>query len=183
MIIEQTGYTARIKNRNTDDSSVLIPTTVGVAILMRTTVQVDRYTAQIDEMLHAVGAITKRQGRELMAEFDVTPPQCEALLVLQEFGGLAMGELCQKVGSACSTATDLIDRMERNGYVERVRDTNDRRVIRLRITPKGEEVVAKVQQSSRTHLAEHLKPMDLADKERLIQSLEQLHDLLKRAVS
>jgi MarR family transcriptional regulator, organic hydroperoxide resistance regulator len=148
--------------------------------MIRTSVPVDRYTAEIDELLHAVGATTKRQAREVMAAYDITPPQCEALLVLKEFGGLAMGELCSKVGSACSTATDLIDRMERNGYVERVRDTADRRVIRLRITVKGEEVIEKVQSASRSNLANQLTSMDQADKERLIQALEQLNDLLKR---
>ncbi|HEY8347216.1 MAG TPA: MarR family transcriptional regulator [Symbiobacteriaceae bacterium] len=150
---------------------------------MRATIPVDRYTAELDELLHAMGNLTRRQTREIMSEFDVTPPQCEALMVLKEYGSLAMGELCQKVGSACSTATDLIDRMERNGLVERVRDPRDRRVIRLHITPKGEEVVERVVEASRTNLARKLQGLSDQEKERLVQTLEMLHYLLLQPTS
>lgn len=145
---------------------------------MRTTIPVDRYTAEIDELLHTMGNLTRRQTREIMNEFDVTPPQCEALMVLQEYGGLAMGELCQRVGSACSTATDLIDRMERNGLVERVRDPKDRRVIRLHITSRGEEVVARVVDASRSNLAQKLHALAEEEKEQLLQALARLQTLL-----
>jgi len=150
---------------------------VGVAIVS-TTIPVDRYTAEIDDLLHAMGNLTRRQTREIMTEFDVTPPQCEALMVLKEGGSLAMGELCQRVGSACSTATDLIDRMERNGLVERVRDPRDRRVIRLHITPKGDEVVERVIEASRTNLARKLQGLCDEEKEQLLRTLEQLQALL-----
>lgn len=146
-----------------------------------TSTAIDRYTVEIESLLHTVGSLTKRQQREIMTNMDITPPQADALLALQEYGALAMGELCQKLGTACSTATDLIDRMERNGFVERVRDTNDRRVIRLKITDKGTEVIERVVEASRAHLTEQLQEMDLADKERLIQSLEQLQFMLTRS--
>ncbi len=147
---------------------------------MRTAIPVDRHTAEIEELLHSITTVARRQSREVMADLEVTPPQFDALCALREFGNLAMGELCQKLGTACSTATDLIDRMERNGYVERVRDTNDRRVIRLKITPKGHEVVENVLAASRAQLAVQLEPMDVSDQERLIQSLEQLLYLLRQ---
>jgi len=42
-----------------------------------------------------------------------------------------------------NTITLIIDRMERDGLVQRVRDLKDRRAIRLAITPKGEEIYRK----------------------------------------
>jgi len=143
---------------------------------------VDRHVAEIEELLRNVGTILKKRGRDILSHFDITPPQLDALLVLREFGELTMGELCGKMFLACSTATDLIDRMERNALIERVRDTNDRRVIRLRVLPKGASAIEEVLQARRGYLGTILSEIDVADKERLIQSLEQLNYLMTREV-
>lgn len=145
---------------------------------MLTNATVDRHVAEIEELLRNVSAILKKRGRDILSNFDITPPQLDALLVLREFGELTMGELCQKMFLACSTATDLIDRMERNGLIERLRDTADRRVIRLRVLEKGSSVIDEVLEARRTYLAAIMAAIDVSDKERLIQSLEQLNDLM-----
>lgn len=149
---------------------------------MLTKTTVDRHVAEIEELLRNVSTILKKRGRDILSNFDITPPQLDALLVLREYGELTMGELCQKMFLACSTATDLIDRMERNALIERVRDTADRRVIRLKVLPKGASVVDEVIEARRSHLATILAEIDVADKERLIQSLEQLNYLMTREV-
>jgi MarR family transcriptional regulator, organic hydroperoxide resistance regulator len=147
-----------------------------------TKTNVDRHVAEIEELLRNVGTILKKRGRDILSNFDITPPQLDALLVLREYGELTMGELCQKMYLACSTATDLIDRMERNGLIERARDTADRRVIRLKVLPKGSSVIDEVLEARRTYLAAILAEIDVADKERLIQSVEQLNYLMTREV-
>lgn len=149
---------------------------------MLTKTNVDRHVSEIEELLRNVGTILKKRGRDILSNFDITPPQLDALMVLREFGELTMGELCQKMFLACSTATDLIDRMERNGLIERVRDTADRRVIRLRVLTKGSGVIDEVLEARRHYLSTILAEIDVADKERLIQSLEQLNYLMTREV-
>jgi len=143
---------------------------------------VDRHVVEIEELLRNVSTILKKRGRDILSNFDITPPQLDALLVLREFGELTMGELCGKMYLACSTATDLIDRMERNHLIERVRDTSDRRVIRLRVLAKGASVIEEVLEARRGYLATTLSEIDVADKERLIQSLEQLNYLMTREI-
>lgn len=143
---------------------------------------VDRHVAEIEDLLRNVVTILKKRGRDILMNFDITPPQHDALLVLREFGELTMGELCQKMYLACSTATDLIDRMERNGLIERVRDKTDRRVIRLRVLPKGAEVVDEVLEARRGYMATAMAELDAPDKERLIQALEQINYLMTREV-
>jgi DNA-binding MarR family transcriptional regulator len=149
-------------------------------VLTRTTV--DRHVVEIEELLRNVSTIMRKRGRDILSNFDITNPQLDALLVLREFGELTMGELCQKMFLACSTATDLIDRMERNGLIERVRDTADRRVIRLKVLPKGQAVIDEVLEARRVYLANILSAIDTAEKERIIHALEQLHYLMSREV-
>jgi len=151
-----------------------------MGLLTKTTV--DRHVAEIEELLRNVGTMLKKRGRDIVSNFDITPPQLDALLVLREFGELTMGELCGRMFLACSTATDLIDRMERNGLIERVRDTNDRRVIRLKVLDKGSVVIDEVLEARRVYLSAILTEVDVPDKERLIQSLEQLNYLMTREI-
>lgn len=134
----------------------------------------NRVVVDLDAQLRLTATLLKKREREILAHHDVTPPQYEALLTLREFGALTMGELCIKMFLACSTATDLVDRMERNGLIERVRDKADRRVVRLHVLPKGDEVAAEVTGIRQGQLAAVLAPVAVGDKERLIQSLEQL---------
>lgn len=48
---------------------------------------------------------------------------------LSRFGSLTAGELAQRIGLATASVTSLIDRLERKGWVRRVRDPKDRRVV------------------------------------------------------
>lgn len=149
---------------------------------MLTKPSIDRHVVEIEDLLRSVGNMLKKRGRDILGNFDITNPQFDALLVLREYGELTMGELCGKMFLACSTATDLIDRMERNGLIERVRDTADRRVIRLKVLAKGNQIIDEVLEARRSYLATILAELDVADKERLIQSLEQLNYLMTREV-
>lgn len=149
---------------------------------MLTKPSIDRHVVEIEDLLRSVGQILKKRGRDILGNFDITNPQFDALLVLREYGELTMGELCGKMFLACSTATDLIDRMERNGLIERIRDTADRRVIRLKVLPKGNAVIDEVLEARRSYLATILAELDVTEKERLIQSLHQLNYLMTREI-
>jgi len=137
-----------------------------------------RYVVNIERLLRIVSILVRQRGRDILTDFDITPPQFNALLHLDESGAITMGELCQKMYLACSTATDLIDRMERNGLIERSRDTTDRRVIRLHITERGRKIIGEVMQARRRYLSGILTKMSDEDKTRLIESLEQIHEVM-----
>lgn len=135
---------------------------------------------RLEELLRQVSIIIRKRGRDILQSFDVTPPQFNALLELDHHGQLTMGELCEQLYLACSTATDLVDRMERNQLIERERDQFDRRVIRLRIKERGREIIGEVLAARREYLAAVLKSVDEAEKERLIQALGQIYLLMTR---
>jgi DNA-binding MarR family transcriptional regulator len=51
----------------------------------------------------------------------------EKTLLILSNGPLSAGEIAQKTGLTTPSVTNLIDRLERKGFVQRVRDPNDRR--------------------------------------------------------
>jgi DNA-binding MarR family transcriptional regulator len=125
-------------------------------------------------LLRHVSAVIRKRGREILADFNITPPQLTALQVLQRNGNITIGELGEKMYLAYSTATDLIDRMERNELVQRIRDSNDRRVVRLQILPKGEILVDEVIARRKQYLAGILIEVNEEDRIHLVESLKRL---------
>jgi DNA-binding MarR family transcriptional regulator len=72
--------------------------------------------------------ILRRHGIRL------TPPQGRVLFSLWREGAMPIAELTGRTGLSKSTLTGLLDRLERDGHLRRVRSTEDRRVILIEPT-------------------------------------------------
>lgn len=138
-----------------------------------------QYVEDIENLIRKVSFVIKCRGRDILSNFDITPPQFNALLLLYEYGDMTIGELGNRMYLASSTATDLIDRMERNGLVERVRDEKDRRVVRLHMTEKGQQMILEVLESRKRYLDQLLAHVNIEDQEKLVNSLSKIYDLMK----
>lgn len=128
----------------------------------------------LEETLRQANTVIYKRGRSILASMEVSSPQFNALLELQEFGPLTMGELCKHLFMACSTATDLADRMERMGLVERKRDDKDRRVVRMHLLAKGVEVVNTVIAERQRFIGEVLQAYTEEEYTQLYSSLKLL---------
>jgi DNA-binding MarR family transcriptional regulator len=53
---------------------------------------------------------------------------------------MTMGDLSRALDVTLSNATRLVDWMVRNEYARRLTDTEDRRIVRVELTPSGQEV-------------------------------------------
>ncbi|MBZ2174104.1 MarR family transcriptional regulator [Schnuerera sp. xch1] len=98
----------------------------------------------IEKYLRKVDNIIRLKGREILSDFNITIPQFTALQILISHGELTVGELSQRMALACSTITDLVDRMEKNQLVARKKDEKDKRVVRVVVLSKGHKIVEKV---------------------------------------
>ncbi len=56
--------------------------------------------------------------------------------IIDRHGGLTAGELAAESGLSTGAVTAVIDRLERAGYARRVRDEEDRRKVKVEVTPK-----------------------------------------------
>ncbi|MGC7869908.1 MarR family winged helix-turn-helix transcriptional regulator [Desulfosporosinus sp. SYSU MS00001] len=134
----------------------------------------EELTKQLEETLRRANTILFKRGRSILVSMEISSLQFNALLSIWEFGPLTMGELGKHLFVACSTATDLADRMERAQLVERVRDKNDRRMVRLRLLGKGNEIVDAVVSERQNFLGDVLRNYSEEEYQKLLQSLELL---------
>ena len=94
--------------------------------------------AFLEKELRHISGIIKQKGRHILSSYTITPPQFVALQWLLELGDMTIGDLSNKMYLAFSTTTDLIDRMEKSKLVKRIRDEQDRRVVRIHLLEEGD---------------------------------------------
>jgi DNA-binding MarR family transcriptional regulator len=138
--------------------------------------EIDNIVADSEKSLRYIAGIIKQKGREMLNQYTITPPQFVALQWLLENGDMTIGELSNKMYLAFSTTTDLIDRMEKNKLVVRVKDENDRRVVRIHLLDEGARIIEEVIQKRQGYLAEVLSAFtmeEIIELERLLGKLHQ----------
>lgn len=72
-------------------------------------------------------------------EMNLTGPQGMLMGILTKDGEMKISELSKKMGLSNSTVSGIIDRMERDGFVERTRSKEDRRVVNVKVTDHFKE--------------------------------------------
>ena len=122
---------------------------------------------------------SKKKGREILSSLDITPPQFTALYTLSKEKDLTIGELSSRMHLACSTVTDLLDRMERNKLVVRVKDEKDRRVVRVKVLDKGCDMIQGVLDSRRKYLAGILSEVSDDMIDNVYEVMEMLNSIMK----
>ena len=79
----------------------------------------------------------------LQRDFGITESQFGVLEALLHLGPLSQGQLCHKILRSGSNLTTVVDNLERDGLVTRMRDETDRRVQIVHLTEKGRDLVAR----------------------------------------
>lgn len=139
----------------------------------------DQMVASIEKELRYISTIVKQKGRELLNNYTITPPQFIALQWLNEDGDMTIGELSNKMYLACSTTTDLVDRMEKNKLLMRVKDENDRRVVRIHLLEEGKCIIDDVIEKRQAYLKDVLSSHTGDEIQALNDSLLKLHQEMK----
>jgi DNA-binding MarR family transcriptional regulator len=86
----------------------------------------------------------KCASSERLLRLGVSMAQLHILFSIQRAGEMTMSRLADLLNVSLSNATGLVDRLEERGYVERHRITTDRRIVLVRVTPAGEEMLREV---------------------------------------
>ena len=104
----------------------------------------DGVMASFAEFRRALGELRCAASQGVLRT-GVSMTQIQVLTLLEHHGEMPMSRLADMLGVSFSNATGLIDRMEENGYVERVRRSDDRRVVHVRPAARGREALHEVQ--------------------------------------
>jgi DNA-binding MarR family transcriptional regulator len=115
------------------------------------------------------------RGQEALLKLaGLSPTQYNVLRILRGAGeqGLCCREVGERMIARDPDITRLVDRLERRGFLTRNRDSRDRRVITVRITPAGQKVLKDLDAPMAEYNRKLLSHMDKGDLRKLSELLE-----------
>jgi len=115
--------------------------------------------------------------RPLLAEHGVTEQQWRVLRVLCEQNGLEAKDLAKRTLMLQPSLTGVLDRLERDGYVERRRSPGDKRKVTIWLTRKAKRTYDRVAPRAEATYARLQKSFAGNDWEILYAGLQRLIDL------
>ena len=109
-----------------------------------------------------------------LAELDITYRQWEVLGWLSFFGEVSQAELAKGMLIEAPTLAGILDRMQRDGWIERIADPNDgrRKLVRPtdRVQPLWEQMVERARQV-RSDATAGISPEDLETTRRTLEQI------------
>jgi DNA-binding MarR family transcriptional regulator len=112
--------------------------------------------------------------------FPVNSSQLKAMAAFHEDRQYSMGELCKIANVKMPSMTEIVDRLEAEGFVERVRDTEDRRVVKVQLTDAGKKAHSGILHTREQELQNIFGCLDAKDRLRLVKALRTVSSTMKR---
>ena len=136
----------------------------------------------IDPLAHrAFEALVRAQAslsRRLAADLDrigVSPTGFAMLVLLTSAGGkLELRAMRRRLGASKATATEVLDTLEKRGFVERTRLESDRRAVSVALTPPGYNLVTHAFPGHAERVREAFGGLDEAEKRQLAELCRKL---------
>lgn len=120
--------------------------------------------------------------RHLRKTANISPSQYNILRILRGAGveGRTMGEISERMINRDPDVTRLADRMVKRGLARRMRDADDRRVVKLFITQAGLDLLAQLDPDVDRYLDDALGGLEESKQRQLIELLGELREQMSR---
>ncbi|MDQ6672365.1 MAG: MarR family transcriptional regulator [Chloroflexota bacterium] len=114
---------------------------------------------------------------------DLTMPQLKALMCVAHNNGAPSGQIARRLGVGLSTITGIVDRLAEQDLVTRHEDPEDRRITRVRPTPRGRALVDELMQYRNEIISVLLSQLDAAQLKVVETALTYLADAAAQLAS
>ena len=108
--------------------------------------ELERDSADLYDALSNLVRVYQFRDRDRICCYDVSVTQCYALEGLVRLGGMTLNDLAAHLYLDKSTASRVVDALERKGYVARTAHPRDRRSVLLEATATGRTLENKIRE-------------------------------------
>lgn len=128
-------------------------------------------------VLHKAERTIRNLEAQIFKKHDLTPTQFSVLETLYSKGELRIQDLIDSMLATSGNMTVVIKNMERNGWISRSCDPNDRRSFRIQLTDQGQkkiEAVLPEHMANIRHMTDLLSQNDKEDLVRILKTFKKL---------
>lgn len=140
-------------------------------------------SAFADNLNEIMPVIMKGFGRRLVKELykgNITLPQFFILESLYRESESRMTDLARCMNVSTAAMTGLVGRLVRDNYIERIHDNADRRIIKVKLTAAGNDLVKRVNQRRRQMVIGIFGKISESDRSDYLRILTQIKDILTK---
>lgn len=119
-----------------------------------------------------------RHVSQKLAQWDLSVPKYGVLVRLYDHGSLPISELSTQIFRGNSNMTTLINRMERDGWVQRLGSECDRRVKKIHLTPQGRKWAPRIIREYRAFLQQAMNCLSKCEQKSFLQCLRKIKETL-----
>jgi DNA-binding MarR family transcriptional regulator len=137
-----------------------------------------------DKVTELMPVIMKEYVKHQVDEFEklkITLPQFFVLELVNRQGEAKMSDLAKFVNVTTAAMTGIVERLFKNGYVLRIDEPDDRRIIKIKLTPKGAKVVKDMIQKRKDITIKMFGSITQEEREEYLKILTHVHEHLKDA--
>ncbi len=120
------------------------------------------------------------KGSRRISDMPVTLSQMKALTAFHEDREYSMTELSRNALVKMPSMTEMVDRLEAEGLLKRVRDTRDRRVVKVALTDAGKKIHDKFIGRRREEMGNLFGKLSQKDQDDLLTALRKVSGILKK---
>ncbi len=121
---------------------------------------------------------TELFGRELAQAAGLTAVQFRVLQVVGELENCTATAISQRMGVSQATVTSLVDKLVRQGMVERQRSLRDRRQTNIVMTEKGRATIARAPDALQQRYVRKFEALEDWEQAMLVAALERVASML-----
>jgi len=128
----------------------------------------------IRQIIRAIDLHSKR----LSKESGLTGPQLILMRSIRELGEVTIRELSNHTNMSQATATTILDRLERQELVTRVRSVQDKRKVHAHLTEKGSAVLAQAPMPLQQNFINKFQHLEEWEQSLLLSSVQRISSMM-----
>ncbi|MBD3267333.1 MarR family transcriptional regulator [bacterium] len=130
-------------------------------------------------VLRRINRVIDVNSRQLVSRYGLTSPQLLILKELSHSNEFSVGTLAKNVNLSNGTVTDILDRMEKRGFVQRTRSTTDKRRVYVKITDMGLGILKQTPSLLQEKFKKEFEKLEDWEKHLLLSSLQRIAGMME----
>ncbi|MFS1518856.1 MarR family winged helix-turn-helix transcriptional regulator [Bacillus sp. SCS-151] len=115
---------------------------------------------------------------ESLLQFDLTPKQSVLINIVQAFNNITVKDLAEKMNISTSGVSQLLSKLEKDKYIKREINVDNRREVHINLDTKGLELYQASKEIDNKIIDKYFSKLDESEAEQFYAIVKKLHGIV-----
>lgn len=138
------------------------------------------FADKLNELMPKIArGFLKNQDNDLL-KGKITVAQLFVLCFLSRNSEVTMSEIANYLEVSTAAATGIVDRLVKSAYLARVYSEQDRRIIKIKLTVKGQDLVEKIVKQKKQRIMDIFGKISDKERDDYLRILMRIHEIIEK---